>query len=58
MTRLLNKEYKEHLSKLESKIDALAKEVEDYNIVKSIRGIGEKIAVSSFFIGLNIINIF
>ncbi len=32
-------QYKEHLSKLESEIDALAKEVEEYNIIKSISGI-------------------
>jgi transposase len=31
--------YKEHLSKLESEIDALAKEVEEYTIIKSIPGI-------------------
>lgn len=29
-------QYKEHLSKLEAEIDALAKEIEDYNIIKSI----------------------
>jgi len=39
-------QYKEHLSKLESEIDALAKEVEEYNIIKSIPGIGEKIAAT------------
>jgi len=39
-------QYKEHLSKLETEIDALAKEVEDYNIIKSIPGIGEKITAS------------
>jgi transposase len=39
-------QYKEHLSKLESEIDALAKEVEKYNIIKSIPGIGEKIAAT------------
>ncbi|GIN42345.1 hypothetical protein J19TS1_52940 [Heyndrickxia oleronia] len=37
-------QYKEHLSKLEYEIDGLAKEVEEYNIIKSIPGIGEKIA--------------
>jgi transposase len=37
-------QYKEHLSKLESEIDALAKEIEEYKIIKSIPGIGEKIA--------------
>ena len=39
-------QYKEHLSKLEAEIDALAKEVEEYNIIKSIPGIGEKIAAT------------
>ncbi|WP_163103227.1 IS110 family transposase [Peribacillus alkalitolerans] len=39
-------QYKEHLSKLESEIDALAKEVEEYNIIKSIPSIGEKIAAT------------
>ncbi|MEH7387710.1 IS110 family transposase [Bacillus sp. JJ1521] len=39
-------QYKEHLSKLESEIDALAKEIEEYNIIKSIHGIGEKIAAT------------
>ncbi|MGM0780073.1 MAG: IS110 family transposase [Bacillota bacterium] len=39
-------QYKEHLSKLESEIDALAKSVEEYNIIKSIPGIGEKIAAT------------
>jgi transposase len=33
-------QYKEHLSKLESEIDTLAKGVEEYNIIKSIPGIG------------------
>ncbi len=35
-------QYKEHLSKLEAEIDTLAKEMEEYNIVKSIPGIGER----------------
>jgi transposase len=39
-------QYKEHLSELESEIDALAKEVEEYHIIKSIPGIGEKIAAT------------
>lgn len=39
-------QYKEHLSKLESEIDALAKEIEEYKIIKSIPGIGEKIAAT------------
>ena len=39
-------QYKEHLAKLESEIDALAKDIEEYNIIKSISGIGEKIAAT------------
>ncbi|MEK4748348.1 IS110 family transposase [Niallia sp. FSL W8-0177] len=39
-------QYKGHLSKLEAEIDALAKEIEEYNIIKSIPGIGEKIAAT------------
>ncbi len=39
-------QYKKHLSTLELEIDALAKEIEEYNIIKSIPGIGEKIAVT------------
>jgi transposase len=39
-------QYKEHLSTLESEIDALAKKVEEYKIIKSIPGIGEKIAAT------------
>ena len=39
-------QYKEHLSKLETEIDALAKEIEEYNIIKSIPGIGEKIVAT------------
>jgi transposase len=39
-------QYKEHLSRLESEIDALAKEIEEYKIIKSIPGIGEKIAAT------------
>ena len=39
-------QYKEHLSKLEAEIDALAKEIEEYKIVQSIPGIGEKIAAT------------
>ncbi|MGG1647356.1 IS110 family transposase, partial [Peribacillus simplex] len=39
-------QYKEHLSKLEAEIDALAKEIEEYTILKSIPGIGEKIAAT------------
>ncbi len=39
-------EYKKHLSKLEEEIDALAKEIEEYKIIQSIPGIGEKIAAT------------
>jgi transposase len=39
-------QYKEHLSKLEAEIDALAKEIEEYTILKSIPGIREKIAAT------------
>jgi len=39
-------QYQEHLSKLEKEIDALAKEFEEYTIIQSIPGIGEKIAAT------------
>jgi transposase len=39
-------QYKEHLSRLESEIDALTKEVEEYKIIQSISGIREKIAAT------------
>jgi transposase len=39
-------QYKEHLSKLEAEIDALAKEIEEYKIIQSIPGIGDKIAAT------------
>jgi transposase len=39
-------EYKKHLSKLEDEIDALAKGIEEYEIIQSIPGIGEKIAAT------------
>ncbi len=39
-------QYQEHLSSLEEKIDALADEVEEYKIIKSIPGIGGKIAAT------------
>jgi transposase len=39
-------QYKEHLSKLEAEIDALAQEIEEYQIIKSVPGIGEKIAAT------------
>ena len=39
-------QYKEHLSKLENQIDAFAIEIEEYKIIQSIPGIGEKIAAT------------
>jgi transposase len=39
-------EYQKHLSKLEYEIDALAKEIQEYKIIQSIPGIGEKIAAT------------
>jgi transposase len=39
-------QYKEHLSKLKKQIDALANELEEYKIILSIPGIGEKIAAT------------
>lgn len=39
-------QYQEHLAQLESKIDALAGELEEYKIIQSIPGIGEKIAAT------------
>jgi transposase len=39
-------EYQKHLFKLENEIDALAKEIEEYKIIQSIPGIGEKIAAT------------
>lgn len=33
----------EHLSKLDAEINALAKEIEEYQIIQSIPGTGEKI---------------
>ncbi|GMA66030.1 IS110 family transposase [Alicyclobacillus fastidiosus] len=39
-------QYKEHLSNLEKQIDALAEELEEYKIIQSIPGIGEKIAAT------------
>jgi len=38
--------YREHLSALEKQIDALANEIEEYQIIQSIPGIGEKIAAT------------
>ena len=39
-------EYKKHLSMLEDEIDALAKNIEEYEMIRSIPGIGEKIAAT------------
>jgi len=39
-------EYQEHLSKLKEEIDTLAKQMEDYHILRSIPGIGDKIAAT------------
>ncbi|MFS1512404.1 IS110 family transposase [Chengkuizengella sp. SCS-71B] len=39
-------EYQEHLSKLKDEIDTLANEIEDYHILHSIPGIGDKIAAT------------
>lgn len=39
-------EYKKHLSMLEDEIDALAKSIKEYEIIRSIPGIGEKIAAT------------
>ncbi|MGQ4666020.1 IS110 family transposase [Metabacillus halosaccharovorans] len=39
-------QYKEHLSELDAEIDTLAKEIEEYKIIQSIPGIGEKIAAT------------
>ncbi len=39
-------QYQEHLSNIATEIDALAKEIEEYQIIQSIPGIGEKIAAT------------
>jgi transposase len=39
-------QYKEHLSELDAEIDTLSKEIEEYKIIQSIPGIGEKIAAT------------
>lgn len=39
-------QYQEHLSKIANEIDSLAKEIEEYQILQSIPGIGEKIAAT------------
>jgi transposase len=40
--------FQKHLSTFEDEIDALAKEIEEYKIIQSIPGIGEKIAATIF----------
>lgn len=39
-------QYQEHLSKIADEKDALAKEIEEYHILQSIPGIGEKISAT------------
>lgn len=39
-------QYQEHLSKLAVEIDALAKDIKEYQIIQSIPGIGERIAAT------------
>jgi transposase len=39
-------QYQEHLSRLEENIDALAEELEEYDLIQSIPGIGPKIAAT------------
>ena len=39
-------QYQEHLSKIAEEIDALSNEIEDYKLLQSIPGIGEKIAAT------------
>ncbi len=39
-------QYQEHLSILDEQIDTLAKDIEEYEIIQSIPGIGEKIAAT------------
>ncbi|GAA0458326.1 IS110 family transposase [Alkalibacillus silvisoli] len=39
-------QYQGHLSKLNTEIDTLAKDIEEYKIIQSIPGIGEKIAAT------------
>jgi transposase len=41
-------QYQEYLAKLDDQIDALAGEIEEYKIIQSIPGIGEKIAATIF----------
>ncbi|NUU60883.1 IS110 family transposase [Paenibacillus agri] len=42
----LNLQYQEHLTELEQNIDALAEEIEEYELIQSIPGIGHKIAAT------------
>lgn len=44
-------QYQEHLAKLDGRIDALAGEIEEYKIIQSIPGIGEK-TLQRFFLKL------
>ncbi|MDY8026370.1 IS110 family transposase, partial [Paenibacillus polymyxa] len=37
-------QYQEHLTELKQNIDALAEEIEEYELIQSIPGIGHKIA--------------
>ncbi|WP_413232226.1 hypothetical protein [Paenibacillus sp. BJ-4] len=39
-------QYQEHLAELEQNIDALAKEIEEYDLIQTIPGIGHKIAAT------------
>ena len=39
-------EYQEHLSVLKEEIDAQAKELDDYDLIRSIPGVGDKIAAT------------
>lgn len=39
-------QYQEHLSNIANEIDALASEIEEYEILQSIPGVGEKIAAT------------
>jgi transposase len=39
-------QYQEHLTELEQNIDALAEEIEEYDLIQSIPGIGHKIAAT------------
>lgn len=39
-------QYQEHLSKIADEIDALAMDIEEYKLLQSIPGVGEKIAAT------------